>query len=90
MPKTISAVNARKALGQVMNEVVLTGSEYIVERDGKPMVAIVSCEKYGIMERARKDAKDILKNIRGKMEGASDKEIDSLVSEGVKAVRGLV
>jgi prevent-host-death family protein len=45
MIKRISALKARQNLGQVMNEVALGGDDYIIERAGKPLVAIVSIEK---------------------------------------------
>ncbi len=41
MLKTVSAIKARQNLGQVMNEVSLKDDEYIVERSGKPLVAII-------------------------------------------------
>jgi len=46
MLKKISAMKVRQNLGQVMNEVSLRGDEYIVERAGKPLVAIIPIEKY--------------------------------------------
>lgn len=41
MLKTVNAVKARQNLGQLMNEVYLKNDQYIIERDGKPMVALV-------------------------------------------------
>ena len=46
MYKTISALKARQNLGQVMNEVALKGDDYIIERAGKPLVAVIPIEKY--------------------------------------------
>ena len=46
MLKKISAIKVRQNLGQVMNEVALKEDEYIVERAGKPIVAIISIERY--------------------------------------------
>jgi len=45
MHKTISALKARQNLGQVMNEVALRGDEYIIERAGKPLVAMITMGK---------------------------------------------
>jgi len=46
MYKKISALKVRQNLGQVMNEVALRGDEYIIERAGKPLVAMIPIEKY--------------------------------------------
>ncbi|WP_244085134.1 type II toxin-antitoxin system Phd/YefM family antitoxin [Desulforhabdus sp. TSK] len=51
MQKTISAMKARQNLGQVMNEVALRGDDYIIERAGKPLVAIIPIEKYQKLQR---------------------------------------
>jgi prevent-host-death family protein len=55
MLKTVSAIKARQNLGQVMNEVFLKDDEYIVERSGKPLVAIIPIEKYLNMTDGRKE-----------------------------------
>lgn len=46
MLKTVSAIKVRQNLGQLMNEVSIKADEYIVERAGKPLVAIIPIEKY--------------------------------------------
>ena len=55
MLKKVSAIKARQNLGQVMNEVALKEDEYIVERAGKPLVAIIPVEKYFGMVREREE-----------------------------------
>ncbi len=55
MLKTVSAINVRQNLGQVMNEVAIKSDEYIVERSGKPLVAIIPIEKYLNMKGKRDD-----------------------------------
>jgi prevent-host-death family protein len=46
MLKKISDMKARQNLGQIMNEVSLRADDYIIERAGKPLVAVVSMEKF--------------------------------------------
>ena len=46
MTKTISAVDARHGLGQLMSEVQLKGDNYIIERAGKPVVAVIPIEDF--------------------------------------------
>jgi prevent-host-death family protein len=55
MLKTVSAIKVRQNLGQVMNEVSLKADEYIVERSGKPLVAIIPIETYQNMKNNRKE-----------------------------------
>ena len=53
MLKKVSAIKARQNLGQIMNEVFLKEDEYIIERAGKPLVAIISVEKYWQMQKEK-------------------------------------
>lgn len=46
MLKKITAVKARQNLGQLMNEVSIKKDDYIIERAGKPLVAIIPIQKY--------------------------------------------
>jgi prevent-host-death family protein len=46
MQKKISAMKARQNLGQIMNEVAIRGDVYIIDRAGKPLVAIIDMDKY--------------------------------------------
>jgi prevent-host-death family protein len=41
MVKKVTALKARKNLGQLLEEVYHRGDQYIIERAGKPMAAIV-------------------------------------------------
>ena len=63
MLKKLSAMKARQNLGQVMNEVSLKGDDYIIERAGKPLVAIISMEKYRMLREEREDALQALRRI---------------------------
>lgn len=87
MQKTISAVNARKNFGQVLNEAALRGDDFIIERAGKPMAAIVSMEKYEIMCLARENARAAADIIKSKMQGADPAATESLIAEAIAAIR---
>lgn len=50
MVQRVSAQTARQHLGQVINRVRRTGDTFIVERDGRPMVAIVPLEAVKTLE----------------------------------------
>jgi prevent-host-death family protein len=87
MLKTISAMKVRQSLGQVMNEVALRGDDYIVERAGKPLVAIIPMEKYERLQKDREAAIHALDGIWQKMEGTGSEEVESLVNEAVRKTR---
>jgi len=46
MIKKISAMKARQNLGSLMNSISLKGDEVIIERAGKPMVAMIPVKRF--------------------------------------------
>lgn len=87
MVKKLPALKARQNLGQVMNEVALRGDEYIVERAGKPLVAIISMDRYRMLEQDRVSAIKALNDIWEKMKGENPQVIEDAIDDAVKAVR---
>ena len=87
MLKKISALKARQNLGQMMNEVTLLGDDFIIERAGKPMVAVVSMDKYQILLKDRELLRQAAGSIRDKMKTENAQEIENLITEAVAAVR---
>ena len=73
-------MKARQNFGQVMNEVSLKGDDYIIERAGKPLVAIVSMEKYQILQKERENTLQALDKVWGKMK--SEKPDDYVIATG--------
>ena len=48
---TISAMNLREQIGDILNRVRYAGERFIVERRGKPVAAIVSVDELEYLER---------------------------------------
>jgi prevent-host-death family protein len=88
MLKTISAMQARQSLGRVMNEVALKGDDYIIERDGKPIVAVVSLDKFSVLQKERGEVQQLLTEIHQKMAGTDSQELEALIKEAVNSARG--
>ena len=86
MFKKVSAMKARQNLGQVLNEVALRGDDYIVERAGKPIAAIISLEKYQSLREERDSALQAIEEIWGKMRAENQKVIEETIGEAVKDV----
>jgi len=87
MLKKISAVKVRQNLGEIMNEVAFRNDQYIIERGGKPLVAIVPVWQ---LEKWLKQREAFFRNfeeIREKNKKFSPEEIEKDVEEAVRAVR---
>ena len=88
MLKKISAMQARQTLGQIMNEVALRGDDYIVERAGKPLVAIISMGKYEVIQKERDVALQALDQIWDKMKDEEIEIVENTIKEAIIAARG--
>jgi prevent-host-death family protein len=87
MYKTISALKARQNLGQVMNEVALKGDDYIIERAGKPLVAVIPMEKYQSLQKDLDEFFKSLDMMRRDIKKENSERIDKLINESVQFAR---
>jgi prevent-host-death family protein len=87
MLKTVSAVKFRQNLGEVMNEVALRDDEYIVERAGKPLVAIIPVEKYLSMKRERDEFFRMYDAMQAEVADEDAANIDRDIEEALAAAR---
>jgi prevent-host-death family protein len=49
---TVSTMEVRKHVGDILNRVALRGDEYLVERKGKPLAVVMPVEKAESIRRA--------------------------------------
>lgn len=49
---TVSTMEVRKSIGDILNRVALRGDEYLVERKGKPLAVLMPIEKAASIRRA--------------------------------------
>lgn len=63
MTKTISAIKARKNLGEILNEVYYNSNDYIICRAGKPMVRLVKIS-VDIQKKSPKTLDEIVKDAK--------------------------
>ncbi len=87
MLKKISAMKARQNLGHVMNEVALKEDEYIVERAGKPLVAIIPIDQYKRLRGEKEDFFKMVDEIQKEAVRSDRKVIDSEIEEAVQTYR---
>jgi prevent-host-death family protein len=84
--KTVPAFEARRALGKLLDEVLIHGERVLIERHGHPVAALVPVEVYRQWQRERQAFFD---EVRSASERAnlSEGEATALAAEAVKAVR---
>ena len=87
MLKKISAMKVRQNLGQVMNEVSLRGDDYVVERAGKPLVAIIPMEKYRKLQGYLDEFWEEVKSFQQSVRDVDPKELDAAIEEAVLAAK---
>ena len=49
---TVSTMEMRRRVGDILNRVALRGDEYLIERKGKPMAVVMPVEKAQAIRRA--------------------------------------
>jgi prevent-host-death family protein len=86
MPETVSTMDVRQRIGDLLNRVALRHDEFIIERKGKPLAALVSVERLEQMRRfARRHALEVLEHQTG---GAlSDEEATAVALEAERWAR---
>ncbi len=85
--KRVTALNARKNLGTIMNAVSLRNDQYIVERKGKPLVAIVPIKKLEQLDKARQRFFRNMSKISDSFAGKDIKILDNILEEATKAAK---
>ncbi|MBF0565098.1 MAG: type II toxin-antitoxin system Phd/YefM family antitoxin [Nitrospirae bacterium] len=91
MIKTISAMKARQTLGQILNEVSISSDTYIIERAGKPLVAVIPVREYERIrqdrEKARNEFFQWVDEIHEYNKDVDPEILESEIKEAVEAVK---
>ncbi len=86
MPQKVSTLRVRAKLGDMLNRVDLRHDEFIIERKGKPLAALVPVQKLERLETAaRRYGLEFLEGQRGG--GLSQRQADALAAEAVQWAR---
>ena len=79
MTRTISTLEARRQLGDILNRVALRHDQYIIERKGQALAAVVPVERLEQMQRAAElHLLDVLERQESQLPQA---EADALANE---------
>jgi prevent-host-death family protein len=87
MKRTISAVEARKRLGEILESVYYRGDEVIIERAGKPMAVVIPSSRYEAMERDRDRMWDLIEKAQERNKGVPPEVIEREIEEAIREVR---
>src|SRR5436853_1616941 len=80
MTEKVSTIDVRQRIGDLLNRVALRHDEFIIERKGKPLAALVPVERLEQMRRfARTQALDFLE--RQKRSDLTESEAEELALE---------
>jgi hypothetical protein len=85
--KVIPAVEARVHLGEIMKKSFKNGARFIIEKDGIPMVAIVSATEYNHVIQEREEKFKVFDKIRLKVPDISSDEVEKDIHEARQAIR---
>jgi prevent-host-death family protein len=86
MEKTVSAYEARRNFGKVLNEVAGKGDRIVVEKHGEPVAVVVPVEVYKQWQASRQQFFDWLRQVSERI-NADEQEADALIEEAIQAIR---
>jgi len=85
MKRTVTAVEARRNLGELLEQVYYRGDEIVIERAGKPMATLVRPDSAASSDLAW--IRDWMRENAERNKELTEDEVERLVTEEVKAVR---
>jgi prevent-host-death family protein len=87
MKRTISAVEARKRLGEILESVYYRGDEVVIERAGKPMAVVVPSSRYEAFQQQRRRFLDMIEELHERSKTTEDKALEREIEEAIQEVR---
>ena len=87
MKRTLSAMDARKKFGEMLED-VRRGDEVVIERAGKVMGVMIPPERYAMIAWDREKFWSMVEEARRGFDDLSSEEIEAMVDRAVREVRG--
>ena len=85
--KKVNALKARQNLGQLLEEVYYRGDQYIIERAGKPMAAIVPISHLEERQKHRERLWAAIEAVWARTKDVPPDIIEQEIAEAVQSVR---
>jgi prevent-host-death family protein len=87
MTKIVNALKARRNLGQLLEEVYYKGDQYVIERAGRPMAAVVPIWQLEEWQKRRQRFFGMVGELWEKNEPVRPDVIEQEVKEATRAAR---
>lgn len=87
MVRTVNALKVRKNLGQLLEEVYYKGDQYVIERAGRPMAAVVPVWQLKEWQERRARFFGMVAELRRKGKKLKPGVVEREVADAVRAVR---
>ena len=87
MKRKVSAVEARKRLGELLEGVYYRGDEVVIERAGKPMAVVIPAERYESMERSRERLFELIEKAQERNRGVPYEVMEREIELAIREVR---
>ena len=88
MKRTVSALEARRKLGELLESVYYRGDEVVIERAGKVMAVIVPAGRYEAIERSRNRILELVEKNWEQNKDVPYETIDREVGKAIAGARG--
>ena len=88
MVRKVNALKIRQSLGQVLEGVYHRGDQYVIERDGRPMAAVVPVWQLKEWQERRAHFFGMVDELRRRGKKRSHEVVEREVRAAVRAVRG--
>ena len=87
MVKKVNALKARQNLGHLLEEVYYRGDQYIIERAGNPMAAVVPLWQLKTFQERRERLIRMVRDVQRRTTKLKPEVIEREVESAVRAVR---
>ena len=87
MKRRLTAVEARKHLGEILEGVFYRGDEVVIERAGKPMAVILPMFRYESIERNRDELWGMIEEMQERNKDVPAEVLQQEVDEAIAEVR---
>ena len=87
MVKKVTALKARQNLGQLLEKVYYNGDQYVIERAGRPMAAVVPVWQVEERQKRRERFFSMMEEVWRKNKKVKPATLEREVAAAVRAVR---
>lgn len=87
MKRTVSALEARRRLGELLEGVFYRGDEVVIKRAGKVMAVVIPVERYATIEQSRKHLAQMIDEVHERTRDVPTEVLEREIGEAVAEVR---